>query len=519
MGSGASGKYAAPAPSAGAVAVGLRVRLQGLEAKPQLNGLEGVCKAEAAGTGRWNIALDSGREVAVRTCNLVPLVGLQSSVAGKAAPIGALPFCQKGCGRRTHFAVKPSGFAHETCCKGCSEGKAHEVQCQEGVDSDNREATPLSADGESVEAAVALFQALARESGCLGHRELDIAVRVLQDRLHVWPEWLRCFNLQAVVFPELQQVGGSGCPWIAHLAAYYAELGRKEFRVVCKCQAQGVKAKTFAESVVLAGSLNGKRRYKRGGSASLVPQAFQSFWRQKGARILDKGLKAGDSLQIHALGVVQSVWGNVIHRAYSQEYLDRGATRILHSGTLSDYTPPSCGPITSTYWTQSLGISEDRATADIERVVRVALTNKEAVFDGAHVPLYHGLAAVTFASWAKSGPAFQSYPGKFGDGIYLTPSFQMACMYAFRQPRTMAVAAETGLAAPRFAAAPDGRWNYLVCLQVMASAAAIEKFKGTAFTDAGDGWDLEAQISIVRDATQAQIYGVLFCYFPRTFRD
>ena len=40
---------------------------------------------------------------------------------------------------------------------------------------------------------------------------------------------------------------------------------------------------------------------------------------------------------------------------------------------------------------------------------------------------------------------------------------------------------------------------------------------GTAFQDAGDGWDLEAQISIVREPAQAQIYGVLFCYFPRTY--
>jgi len=134
------------------------------------------------------------------------------------------------------------------------------------------------------------------------------------------------------------------------------------------------------------------------------------------------------------------------------------------------------------------------------------------------VPLYHGIAANAFGQWASSGPRFKAYSGKFGDGVYLTPSFQMACMYAFRTPRTLAGIAEKNLASARFGHTKDGRWNYLVCLQAMVTAKAISKFAGTAFTDAGDGWDLEGQISVVRDPSEAQIYGVLFCYFPRSFK-
>jgi len=312
---------------------------------------------------------------------------------------------------------------------------------------------------------------------------MNLVARILEDRLSPWQERLRNFDLQAAPLVAPDRAGGPDCPWLAHLRPYHAWLGGALFAELCAAQAV----------------------------------VWQGFWRQKGARILDRGLKAGDALQSFALQVVGEVWGS-IDRAHSQEYCDRGATKIVHSGTLSEYTPPSCGPIKSSYWT-GLGVSEERATADIERVVRVGLVNSSAVFDAEHLPLYHGLAANAFDGWAKSGANFQAYPGKFGEGVYLTPSFQMACMYAFRTPKTVASLADNNLAAPRFASTPDGRWNYLICLQVMADAKAVTKFAGTAFTDAGDGWDLEAQISVVRSAAEAQIYGVLFCFFPQTFKD
>lgn len=508
MGSGGSSRRSASyagvtsgeVPSdSGVPTIGGRVRICGLQSKPELNGLEGVCKAFVADTGRYVVVIDAdGREISAKPQNIVPIGGSGlgsasnhpcgcSSSVDVSEDAGARPMCQKLCGRQVPLAAKPSGFPYDTCCKGCHGGLEHDERCQEGVVEHGAEtqAGPLSADEQCIQAALLLFKASKGDSRLLGPRELDVAARVVKDRLCSWPHSLRCFSLQAVTFRELSDVGAVGCPWIAHLEPFYVKLGSSTFQLVCKAHAQ----------------------------------VLDGFWRQKGARILDRGLKAGDSLQVHALEIVSSVWGSIIDRGHSQEYLDRGTARILHSGTLSEYTPPSCGRISSSYWTQDMGLTEQQASADIDRVVRISLLNDKAQFDDTHVPLYHGLAAKGFSGWAKSGAAFKAYPGKFGDGVYLTPSFQMACMYAFREPRTLAALKEGNLAKPRFAATPDGRWNYLMCFQVMAEARAVEKFSGTAFTDAGDGWNLEAQISIVRKAAQAQIYGILFCYFPRTFQE
>lgn len=337
----------------------------------------------------------------------------------------------------------------------------------------------MAADPAARAAALALLRAIAGDASGAG-ADRSLASRILRDRLHPWAEPLRCFDLDCACLP--QRAAASEGPWLAHLEVYHATLGTALFCSLCDAHTQ----------------------------------ALQGFWRQKGARILDRGLKANDDLQAHALATIRRVWGEVVDRSHSQEYCDRAATKIVHSGTQTEYTPPSCGPIQSSYWTEKLGVPAERATADVERVVRVALVNPKARFDDGHLPLYHGIAATGFDAWAKSGPAFVAYPGRFGEGVYLTPSFQMACMYAFRTPQTVAAAAKDR-GGPRFASTPDGRWNYMLVFQAMARASALESFSGTAFTDAGDGWDLEAQIRIVRDPAAAQIYGALFCYFPRMF--
>jgi len=53
------------------ITVGARVRLKGLQAKPELNGREGLCKGYRPDTTRWTICLDpDGAEVAIKVPNL-----------------------------------------------------------------------------------------------------------------------------------------------------------------------------------------------------------------------------------------------------------------------------------------------------------------------------------------------------------------------------------------------------------------------------------------------------------------
>eukprot|EP00929_Paragymnodinium_shiwhaense_P114402 TRINITY_DN82787_c0_g1_i1.p1 TRINITY_DN82787_c0_g1~~TRINITY_DN82787_c0_g1_i1.p1 ORF type:complete len:464 (-),score=111.14 TRINITY_DN82787_c0_g1_i1:65-1456(-) len=57
------------------LATGSRVRLHGLQAKPELNGKQGVLKDRKLDTGRWTVALDDGADVALKASNieLLPL--------------------------------------------------------------------------------------------------------------------------------------------------------------------------------------------------------------------------------------------------------------------------------------------------------------------------------------------------------------------------------------------------------------------------------------------------------------
>ena len=50
---------------------GSRVRLDGLESKPEMNGVEGVAVEVDDESGRWTVELADGRRVALRPANLV----------------------------------------------------------------------------------------------------------------------------------------------------------------------------------------------------------------------------------------------------------------------------------------------------------------------------------------------------------------------------------------------------------------------------------------------------------------
>mmetsp|Transcript_32095 Transcript_32095/g.81440 ORF Transcript_32095/g.81440 Transcript_32095/m.81440 type:complete len:95 (-) Transcript_32095:125-409(-) len=55
------------------IATGARVRLRGLQAKPELNGQEGTCSDFQADAGRWTVRLDNGEDFAFKVANLQPL--------------------------------------------------------------------------------------------------------------------------------------------------------------------------------------------------------------------------------------------------------------------------------------------------------------------------------------------------------------------------------------------------------------------------------------------------------------
>jgi len=64
------------------LAVGARVRLLGLQAKPELNGREGIIKDHKADTGRWTVQLGDGTDFAFKGSNLEvlrPGFGVQPS--------------------------------------------------------------------------------------------------------------------------------------------------------------------------------------------------------------------------------------------------------------------------------------------------------------------------------------------------------------------------------------------------------------------------------------------------------
>lgn len=75
---------------------GAIVRLYGLQAKPELNGAQGVCKTWQASAGRWLVALDSGSEVNARPQNLMK-AGVGVAVLGRHDAAA--------CARRSYMAL------------------------------------------------------------------------------------------------------------------------------------------------------------------------------------------------------------------------------------------------------------------------------------------------------------------------------------------------------------------------------------------------------------------------------
>jgi len=77
---------AAPLP-----AVGARVQIRGLQAKPELNGREARCHERKVDSGRWLVKLDDGTEFALKEANLLVLQLAQSAPAAAVGTAAVAP--------------------------------------------------------------------------------------------------------------------------------------------------------------------------------------------------------------------------------------------------------------------------------------------------------------------------------------------------------------------------------------------------------------------------------------------
>ena len=154
----------------------------------------------------------------------------------------------------------------------------------------------------------------------------------------------------------------------------------------------------------------------------------------------------------------------------------------------------------------------------LARIVKVGLVNPEVDLGQTHDTAWHGIAARGFPNWKVSGPKFREDLKKrtsHGGSVYVTPAFEHAVAYGFRG----IVSPEAGR--PAFAAMHTARgekWNYILIMQVAifdrGTAGVVEEKQKTFPAAPSDGWDDEAIEWVVHDVSKAQIYGILFCFFP-----
>jgi len=223
-----------------------------------------------------------------------------------------------------------------------------------------------------------------------------------------------------------------------------------------------------------------------------------------------QGLKEPDELQSFAVKRVQEIWGDVISRGACQEYLDRSSQKCVSKITGGDYSAPSRRPVRA--------FDGPQGTIDIARIVKVALNNPNADFKKKRDTAWHGCQARTLEQWKPDTP--NTHPqfrlDKFkhtahGAGIYVTPAFEHAVGYAFRMwNRT-----------PRFAVMhtrSGQRWNYITIMQLAiydrGVKGVVDESRKTWGGLPSDGWEDQGLEWVVRDASKAQIYGLLFCFFP-----
>jgi len=109
-------------------------------------------------------------------------------------------------------------------------------------------------------------------------------------------------------------------------------------------------------------------------------------------------------------------------------------------------------------------------------------------------------------SW-KGGvrpPVLRSTDGAHGKGLYTTPSFRMAASYGYRDWDGESRHAIGGPRRTKFLA--------VLMLAVPKEEVTVEG-QGTAFSHNNDDWDRTRIEWVIKDAAQAQVFGVLMCYF------
>jgi len=230
-----------------------------------------------------------------------------------------------------------------------------------------------------------------------------------------------------------------------------------------------------------------------------------------------RGLPNPDELQEFVLKQVAAVWGaNTINREMCQEYLDRTGQIVQSRHTDSKYSPPSRRSI------KVGGGPQD--TCSIARIIKVGISNPQVDLSSAvqRDTAWHGLAARGFPRWRESGPKFRADLAKrcaHGGSVYCTPAFEHAVAYSFRG----AVSPEPGK--PPFAAMTTSagqKWNYSCIMQLAifdrGKAGVVEEKHQTFGGAPTDGWEPGKLEWVVHDVSKAQIYGILFCFFPDNHR-
>jgi len=233
------------------------------------------------------------------------------------------------------------------------------------------------------------------------------------------------------------------------------------------------------------------------------------------ATIFQKGLPNPDIFQTHALQTVRK-WGLDVIQEFSQEYGERGSSRVKHSnGHL--YSPPTIGwvgipPTMHTSYNRS-GMEYKRIPRRawecyIDRTIKIGIKNENVDFTGSVG--YHGVrvdsAAPLQSNQWRGGVRplkLEAAGGCHGPGLYLTPSFRMAGSYAFRRWSSEERFSRTG---------PD-KTCYLAIVMCAVTEGKYTKNTGSAFSHNTDGWRADELEWVIKDPRDAKPYGMLICYF------
>eukprot|EP00931_Biecheleriopsis_adriatica_P120063 TRINITY_DN95208_c0_g1_i1.p1 TRINITY_DN95208_c0_g1~~TRINITY_DN95208_c0_g1_i1.p1 ORF type:complete len:506 (+),score=47.01 TRINITY_DN95208_c0_g1_i1:66-1583(+) len=388
---------------------------------------------------------------------------VSSSIGQKAS----LHFCANGCGRRC-------ARGHATCCRTCSSsgGCSHGSACEERT---SQCAAPRKTSVDST------CSSTGSETDSEDRRELcRFAHPSLQGcDYKLWNSEHECNLCSPASYSSSSSfpVARDELPWFLLGNAYQA-LGPRAFIDACYRHISAVK----------------------------------HFKSREGARIISRGLPLADELQAFALKYVEKVWGSeIIKQDACQEYLDRSGQIVTSRVTDSQYSPPSRGKV-------SVG-GGPKDQCNIARIIKIGLNNDQVDFEAGATKrdtAWHGLAARGLHNWRESGPRFRADKARrtaHGGSVYCTPAFEHAIAYSFRG----AVSPEPGK--PPFAAMTTRtgeKWNFTAIMQlaIYGRGSAVQEKHQTFGGAPDDGWDRNKIEWVVHDVSKAQIYGILFCFFP-----